>query len=441
MEEFFEYLSQKGLTQNRFGKKLFKLHNEELRDLIINGIGFASISRKADKEANFNFVANSTLSGGPFPCGELPCRIKNIDNLARNSILYADTVFISNPFEQYIHLTEFNEFVRYQLAIDLTLLYYSKPLFNEGIFQYASSITHVCKSCLRKMNAFSRSYERKMDRAEESLLENILTELRYKIKYYKDSTPYIEIDGTNDILEHPLIINIQNDPLDCLKKRLKRKRKSELTAQEVIDLGIADVMIYPIIDDLITQNHYSNYFNSYYLTSRNIDAQLINQNQNKNKLNLSNTISNSLDHNLPFLPNTDIKKLIRLRKHEGEAFQIYRSSLTNFLTNIKSKDYNMKQAFKDEIEPEINKINQVIKNSKKLIIADITKDVFVGSTFVSVGLFSHFLPPNIGQLVAGLGGVNYLGKFGDNVKKLATIESEVKTNKYFFVWKLQKLKG
>ena len=441
MQEFFEYLNQKGLTKGRFAKKLFKLSNEELRDLIINGIGFASISRKIDKESNFNFVANNTLSGGPFPCSELPCRLKNIDSLARNSILYADTVSISNPFEQYIHLTEFSNFIRYQLAIDLTLLYYTKPLFDEGIFQYSTSITHVCKACLRKMNAFTKSYEKKMERAEESLLENILTELTYSLKFYEDSTPYIEIDGSNDILEHPLIINLYDEPLDYLKKRLKRKRKSRLTPQEIIDLGIADMMIYPIIDDLITQNHYANYFNSYYLTSRNIDAQLLMQNQNKRKANLSNTISSSLDHHLPFLPATDIKKLIHLRKNEGEAFQIYRSSLTNFLTNIKSKNYDMKQAFKDEIEPEINKINQTIKNSKKLILADITKDIVVGSTFVSVGLFSHFLPPNIGQLIAGVGGVNYLGKFGENIKKLKTIELEVKNNKYFFVWKLQKLKN
>jgi hypothetical protein len=440
MEEFFEYLNQKGLTQNRFVKKLFKLSQDDLRELIINGIGFAAISRKIDKESSFNFVANNTLSGGDFPCSELPCRIKNIDTLARNSILYADTVSILNPFEQYIHVSEFTDYIRYQLAIDLTLLYYSKPLFDEGIFQYSSSITHVCKDCLKKMNAFTRRYKKKMERAEESLLENILTELTYTLKFYTDSTPYIEIHGCKDILEHPLIINLNDKQLVYLNNKIKRKRRLNLQAKEIIDLGIADFLINPIIDDLVMQNHYANYFNSYYLTSRNIDAQLINENLDQRKNNFGNTVSNSLDHNLPFLPQIDLKKLIRLRKNEGEAFQIYRSSLTNFLANIKTKDYNIKQAFKDEIEPEINKINLTIKNSKKLILTDITKDILVGSTFVSVGLFSHFLPPNIGQIIAGIGGINYLGKFGENVKKLTTLESDIRNNKYFFIWKLHKLK-
>jgi hypothetical protein len=440
METFFDYLKSVGLTEKRFGVKLFKLTNDEVKDLIINGVGLASLNRKIDRDSNFNFVANSTLSGGSFPCAHLKCRIKSIDSLARNSILYADTVSITNPFEQFVHVDEFSEYARYELCINLALLYYTKPLFDSGIFQLSSSLTHVCKSCLKKMNAFTRGYQKKIDKAEENLLNIVLSDVSCTVKFYKDGTPYIDIEAGKDILDHPIVLNPGHGLPDYLRDKLKRRRRLKLNPQEMIDYGIAEMFITPIIDDLITQNHYSNYYNSYYLTGRNIDAKLISENQNKGKINLSNTISQSLDHSLPFIPSIDFKNIIKLRKKEGEAFQIYRSSLTNFLGDIKSKNYNIKEAFRDEIEPEINKINQTIKNSKKLLFADIAKDMLVGSTFVSVGLFSHFLPPNFGQVLAAAGGVNYVGKFGENVKKLATLQSEVKSNKYFFVWKLQKLK-
>jgi hypothetical protein len=441
MQAFFEYLKEKGLTNKGFARKLTKLKNDELQDLIINAIGFASIADRGDKNSKFNFVANSTLSGGPFPCKDLLCRLKNIDNLARNATLYADTVFIENPFEQYFHVKEFTGLTRLYLALDLTVLYHYKPLFDEGIFRYSSPITHVCNSCLKKMNAFSKSYEKKIQNAELSILDYLLTELTFTIKNDNDQQPQIIVEGSEDLGDHPVILEINNHLGNPLFKRIQKKSKLKLTKKEIIDFGIPEMFITPIINDLITQNHYSNYFNAYYLTNRNIEERLINNNQSKSKAIMGNKISKSLVHSLPFLPDTDFMNLIKLRKKEGEAFEIYRSSLTNFLTNIKSKEHYLKQAFQDEIQPEINRINMTLKNSKKLILTDIGKDLLVGSTFVSVGLFSQFLPPNIGQLVAGLGGINYLGKFGDNVKKLATVETEARTNKYFFVWKLQKLNG
>lgn len=438
MQEFFEYLKSKGITQRNYPKKLYNLSDEQLKDLVINGIGIASISRTVDKNSNFNFVANDTLSGGIFPCAEIGCRIRNIDALARNAILYADTVFISNPFEKYIHVNNFNEYARYNLGIDLTLLYYVKPLLDEKIFQLSSSYTHVCKPCLKRMNVVTNRYLKKMEKAEELLWNLCLTDLEYKVTVQADSAITIEINGSEDILPHPMVTHWFNPPAET-QKILGRKKKGKLNVQQVIDLGLADQIVNPIIEDLITQNHYSNFFSSYYLTHRNIDVKIINNSHNKSQSRLSEAMMDSLDHSLPFIPKTELTRLIQLRKKEGEAFQVYRSSLTNFLSNIKAPNYHLKEAFRDEIEPEIIKINQTIKTSKKLIISDIKKDLFVGSTYVSIGLFTHFLPANIGQLAAAAGGINYLDKFANSIKKLTNIESEVKANKYYFVWKMQKL--
>jgi len=439
MEAFFEYLKEKGLTNRGFAKKLTKLKNEEIQDFIINAIGYASIADRGNKESKFNFVANSTLSGGPFPCEELPCRINNIGNLARNAILYADTVFIENPFEQYIHIKEFTGLIRLHLALDLSILYYFKPLFDEGIFRYSSPITHVCPSCLKKMNAFTKSYETKIENAEKELLDYILTKLTFNIEYDQNKYPQILVEGTDDLVDHPMIFNINNHPDNPMLNRIQKKNKSKLSKKDVIDFGIPKFFITPIVNDLLIQNHYSNYYNAHYLTNRNIESNLITNNLSKSQVSLGNKVSKSLVHKLPFLPDISFDKLLKLRKKEGEAFQLYRSSLTNFLANIKSKDYDLKQAFQDEIQPEINKINITLKNSKKLILTDIGKDLLVGSTFVSVGLFSHFLPPNAAQLIAGLGGINFLDKMGTNIKKISTIKSEARNNKYFFVWKLQRM--
>jgi hypothetical protein len=241
-------------------------------------------------------------------------------------------------------------------------------------------------------------------------------------------------EGPEEILEHPSGFTYTGDALIDLRKKLGRKTQGVLTKKQATKLGLINQFVEPIIDDLLTQNYYSSLYNSSYLTDREIDSNLI---QDKNKSILNKKFTSSLSHHIPHIPNVPLGNLMELREKEGEAFQIYRDSLTAFLSNSKENDTNLKEAFRDEIWPEINKMNQTIKSAKKIIVADLVKDVIVGTTFVSIGLFSHFLPENISQIVAGLGGINYLSKFGDNTKKLLNIESEMRNNKYFFVWKLR----
>ncbi len=201
-------------------------------------------------------------------------------------------------------------------------------------------------------------------------------------------------------------------------------------------LNIVDAFVDPIINDLMTQNFYTYIYKSTYLTNREIDQKLMYKNEYPSKRNLSNNIYESLAHIIPSLPNANLRNLIGLRQKEGEAFEVYRLAISNFLQNIKDKEVALKMAFEDEIKPEINKINQTIKNSKKLIYSDMKKDTLVLSLFVTIGLFANILPQNLGEIIASLGGINSLGKFANNFKKLTTTDIDVNSNKYFFLWKL-----
>jgi len=436
MHQLFEIFKALGITSNKLDR-ILKITDSELESLVKDSLVAIASNTNVDRESPFNFVANRTLSGGDFPCSEFACRKKNIDILARNSILYADTVFIQNPFDAFFHYNHFSSKLRYDIGVNIALLYYTKPLFDAGIFQIASSYHHVCKACLKKLKIITRSYERKIESVELSLFNSAISDFTYAIKRDEQKTPYLVISGPKDIIEHPIILYLFDTPE--FDKISARRNKRVLAPNEVIDLGLVEFIVSPILNDLIAQNYYSNIYHSEYLTNRAIDVKIITENQSKQKLGFHNSVTNSLSHKVPFIPEIDFKKLINLREKEGEAFQVYRSSLRNFLQNAKSNSHNLQEAFRDEIEPEIYKMNQTIKTTKKLIRSDIAKDLMIGSTFVSVGLFSNLLPPNLSQLIAGLGGINYLSKFGDNIKKHLTTEATIKENKYYFVWKLSKL--
>ena len=436
MNQLFDYLNIVGLTKTAIPKKIYKLKDSELVKILEIIDAIIKEHNMDEVDSRFSFVANNTLSGGSQPCTYIDCRIKNIDTLARNAILYADVVYITNPFEKYYHLETFDESDRHELETDFLLVYHVKALLVCGIFKFSSSFIHLCKSCLRKAKILTKPYELKLEKAKSFLSEKILSDFKFLIDYDEDDVPFLEVRPTSDIAEHPIIYNFSGEVLEKFEALVKNKKTNKLTKKDVIEMGFSDDFSSPIINDLMIQNYYANTFNSHYLTNRKIDSLLIANNQNKSKISFSDKVSQSLNHKVPFLPTSSLNDLIKLRSSEGEAFQLYRSSLTKFLSSITSKDYNLKEAFRDEIEPELIKINQTIKKTRKSILNDLVKDTLVGSTFVSIGLFTNFLPQAAGAIVTGVGGINYLDKFGNNIKKLSTIKSEVRENKYYFIWKL-----
>ena len=48
---------------------------------------------------SFSFTSNGSLSGGRFPCASHKCRLQKIDELSSFAALYADHVFVQNPFD------------------------------------------------------------------------------------------------------------------------------------------------------------------------------------------------------------------------------------------------------------------------------------------------------------------------------------------------------
>jgi hypothetical protein len=436
MQILFDKLKELGINSRNLEKKVVAMTHDGFENLIKTVIDVTFFENQPEVEkSNFSFVANNPLSGASFPCHYLRCRLNNIDTLARNSILYADTVFISNPFEKYIHVPHFNSNVKYELLCDLILLFYVRPLLEKGIFRFTKSYHHICKACLKELNIITKSSDKRIRDVEHELFNIVLNEYSFEIIHQEKQGPAIRISGPDSIIPHSIVVYPSGN---YLKRISNRKKRLRLTGKEIVDFGLVDDMVNPVIDDLITQNFYCNAYGASYLTNREIDSVLFFKNGKKNQINEGKKIYDSLVHKLPYIHTVNLKTLLNLREKEGESFQLYRTSLSNFLSNIEGNG-KLEQAFNDEVLPELNKINLTLKNSRKLILNDLTKDFFLGSTIVTIGLFTNLLPANINQVLATLGGINYADKFANNVKKLLTRESEIKNNRYYFLWKIKNL--
>jgi hypothetical protein len=80
------------------------IHNRSAKDVYEFAETLALIAKyhfqpSAKPNENFSFIANSALSGGNQPCSYAECRKNKLNELITFSALYADEVYIQNPFE------------------------------------------------------------------------------------------------------------------------------------------------------------------------------------------------------------------------------------------------------------------------------------------------------------------------------------------------------
>ena len=78
---------------------------------------------------NFSFIANTSLSGGASSCSNLDCRLDKLDELVSFASLYADVIYINNPFEplyiswESLHINH----IKTELSLAIYQYFYLKP--------------------------------------------------------------------------------------------------------------------------------------------------------------------------------------------------------------------------------------------------------------------------------------------------------------------------
>lgn len=126
---------------------------------------------------NFSFIANSSLSGAAHPCAALECRKRKLDQLASFASLYADEVYIQNPFEK-IYLRgdkSIREVERQEVLAGIHNYFYLKPLIEAGIVKYATLNNNFCELHSNKIaTPLKQAIEKKEDKLVEVLERHFL---------------------------------------------------------------------------------------------------------------------------------------------------------------------------------------------------------------------------------------------------------------------------
>jgi len=387
-EEFYKYIRRRGISEENVFRKLDSWGPNEILDFVQEA--YLALRAQPEKtESIFAFSANSSLSGAPFPYASINCRLNKIDSVARFAALYADQVFIENPFEKYVHYKSIYDPRTNKIIIagDILGLLYLRPLFQAGLLSTRHNILLLCSECKDEVENLEREVAEQLDKARKQLQKKYLREVKVHIEKREDEV-FLSYAGPEHLVEHGIIDFIGQLPQPLLEK-CGSVGARQLTNREIKEYDLTSWFVDPILKDIFQQNIHVCRHRTQYLTDREIDLDIVTSIGEPDVIRTSKSFLAGLSHSIPTIEDVRLDKLIRLRQKEGEAFEVYRDALHRVLNQARAlKPEEMRELIDDEIRPEIHKIERTIKNTRRLLVDSLTRDILVSTGYIAIGLFA-----------------------------------------------------
>jgi len=441
---FFDYLATMGITDPmKVHKAIYKLSILDYAEMMEKCYSFLETDFQP-ANSNFEFIASSTLSGEPFNNNDLIYRVYKILQLADFAILYSDVVWIRNPLEKYVHgiASIFDENGIQNFANDIFLLMEIRDLIYEGIIKIAATTKPFTKNELADIESnFPKNFRDRIKGLNNNLEEIFKDNLKFEVFEHEDEL-LIKFTASgmveNAIERREGVLNwthVKDKTPKFLKKALKKESKL-ISKKHYVKSGLLEHFIYPIINDLSMQNWFHHGYGQNYITDREIDFELINKLNGQKPERNSQNITKGLRHALPTLKNVRVEELLKVRKNETDAFNVYRNSFNAILDNGKNlSEDELKEFIKDAIQPQIDKIQHALTSSKKTIKNKTAGEVVLGSAIFSAALFSGLVPIEYATGITSLAGFHNTYKIGKGLWDYKSSEDQIRNNDYYFLWK------
>jgi hypothetical protein len=400
---------------------------------------FELAETKSKPNRNFSFVANSALSGGRHPCSYPDCRIKKLDELVSFASLYADEVYIQNPFEEILITGPENisEASRQELIYGIHNYYYLRPLIEKGVIKYAQNMVSLCQHHSETIaKPVSAEIERKENRLHGLLEEQLIEKCSIYFDVGKGAGPFLKVEGPDGLVDHGVrYLHLFGNPPEFITHLLDKKLPYKFTKQEILSEGLLSIIISPIIKDLSKQEWHSAFYGTSYLCDNPAQMKIASKLNSAAYAASSTAFNNAMSHSLPAVYGKDLKAIVNLREKEEEAFSVYRDKVHSLLKATDNwSESEVAEAFRDQILPEINKIDKKIKDWKVKTQESLKEKILFGSGAVSIGLYAGMLPANIGQIVAAIGGGSAVAGAVMDYNRTLKEKNEARDNDFYFLW-------
>jgi hypothetical protein len=380
-------------------------------------------------ENPFSFLTSSSLCGAGNPTADIECRLERAHKLARFAALYADTILIQDPFD-YFEFNADSTIGKYDLIANLLVLEVLRPVIEAGIVVFAPTTFPLCAAGKQEFDRVCSSYRSRLEDVCDLILDEIIAHISFS-SVRGPKYPYLMVAGTERFFGKEGI-DLVKLPREVEQSILRGTKIPEDAKRELA----RSVFLDPVLDDLNYQHIVSWLYNVRYLTDRPIDSDILSILDDKESP-MGTELSEALSHSLPFIDGLDTNTLVKLRKEEGEAFQVYRDRIRQLVKEQPVGHRQLEEALADLVRPELNRIDSAVRNAKKLAQDHIREKLIFGIGVVTLGIAAGTVAPEAGAVLSMLGGAKFGVEILEGLNELCKEPKEAKVNDFYFLWRMR----
>lgn len=456
MREVFELLHRRGLTsEEQIESKI--MHGWSIKDILdFNAelLDTIEVTHPAETDLTaFNFIANSDMTAQRGTCINWDCRLRRVENLARFAALYADRVYIENYFFDYTHPSAFMDelLIRYCYTGDLKILLRLRPVLENDVLALVQPLYHICPQCAQEVLGAVKDIDTKIDKYMDGVREHCLPQTSVTAVYEPhlagDYEWALHIEAPEDLFDHGTAITVRELP-DWLLAKMKPAANSKppaeykLSKANIRKIGVVDERLDRIGCDIYAQHLASRTIDTKYLTNRSIDiAFLRSVTEDEDFARYNDVLGKYLMYELPMLPNVHLPYLLDLRRHEHDAFLVYRNSINQIVrTYVKDRKTlsasDAKAIYEDLVYPQLCRLNTKVETIRRSLREKAKEEILVTAGVLSFGLFSGLLPPDLKGVFAAIGGFKIATDLLTTVLRASRTPHEIRNDNFYFLWRL-----
>lgn len=420
LEEIALYLS--GLGQKEF-------------DCFAEGLASVMPEDKFDTSSRFNFSVDSTLNGGKFPCRDLYCREKNLARLARFAVQYSDKVLIKSPIEY--AFSEHDDIVDItELAFGIYLTMRLEQAVKAGYVGFSDGYIPLCEKCLANQLKTEKETRESLRDVWSNLVDDFCQITTCVLVPYDDEGFYVAIHGMDAYGSHEEIdVDFIEEPqiyIDALAKRGSTK----LSKEEIIQGGLSS-LVFPVLLDCYSALVNPVIQDGSYLTTRSAQVKLL------DRLRPATSTASKqpggcfqINCSLPFAEDASLSSLIDFRRRNEESFLVFRDRISSSVFMGLSSEREANELRRDIIEPELHRIDLLLKNSQQRVITAAGAEALISAAGFAIGQYCGIDPAATVSIASALGA----GNLGHQIFNFVT-KDKIKDNPMYFLWQLEKKTG
>lgn len=371
-----------------------------------------AVVRETTEGGLFRFDASVDLSGDDSMCGNPWCRFEQAEELARFAALYADTVYITNPFAKYEHhLSEFAsrnpESVKRLLVGDLMVLLYLRPLIEAGLVGLRESVSDFCPDCRARISGPDVDLAAALARLESELRDTYLDECTFELgRDLADPADFaITVRGPEELVHHGHVLQLYTET-EIRSAGIDPTRlpaKESLSAEVLGRLDMPNIAFEHVTASLALQAFFTKLHHTTLLTNNEREVEFVNSVASPRHAQRSRDLLRGLRHAVPEVFAKDIGDLVAIRNGEGDLFAEYRGALSKAIRESESAvGSDLPTLVSDTILPEVSRISRQLKSSRVLRKKRHRNDIMIRAGVLGVGVFTSALMPGSDALAGAL---------------------------------------